>query len=189
VDSHAIMSAVSIPGSVRAWLRVEAAIAVVAATFALVAVPLIGTPTDRLREQLNARVTTILEHVSPAEHHSHGHDVGAADTIICTAETFGWAPASATSVEQVQWVYAYFLCASAPSGTDWDFAARISGPTAVSLTEPPQVRIAAAGLGYPDRVREMIPPDLQARAFGGFVDHDLPAALLKRYNDEIANAK
>ena len=64
--------------------------------------------------QARTELASILEAVSPAEHHSHGHEVGAADTIICTAETFGWSPANATDVQHVQWVYAYFLCASAP---------------------------------------------------------------------------
>lgn len=159
-----------------------------AVTALVVVVPLRGTPAERLRGQLDKRVAAILEHVSPAEHHTHGHDVEADHKIICTAETFGTEPANARDIAQVRWVYAYFLCASGTPGTEWDFASRISGPTAVSLTEPPVVRIAAAGLGYPDRVREMIPDNLEARAFGGFVDHDLPATLRQRYDDEIANA-
>ncbi|MBB5868707.1 hypothetical protein F4553_002086 [Allocatelliglobosispora scoriae] len=170
------------------WLRVEASIVALAVTALLVVVPLRGTPVERLYEQLDITVAGILEHVSPAEHHDHGHDVAAEDKIICVAETFGTDPADVRELAQVRWVYAYFLCASAPPGTDWDFASRISGPTAVSLTAPAEVRIAAAGLGYPDRVRAMIPDNLEARALSGFADKDLPDELRRRYETEISQA-
>ena len=40
------------------------------------------------------------------------------------------------------------MCAAGEPGQPWDFAARISGPVVVELTDPPRVRIAEAGLGH-----------------------------------------
>lgn len=186
-----VSTAVDVSGWLRRnahWLRVESSIMIMLITTLAVVIPLRPTAAERFRAQLNARVSTILEQISPTEHSLHGHVVVGGNKIICTAETFGTEPAGARNVAEVRWVYAYYLCASAAPGTDWDFASRISGPTAVSLAQPPEVRIAAAGLGYPERVREIIPDDLEARAFGGFVDHGLPNTLRQRYEHEIAEA-
>ena len=56
-----------------------------------------------------------------------------------------------------------------------------------TLTDPPRVRIAEAGLGYPDRVKAMLPDQYEPWAFGGFHDPSLPTALQQRYLDEVAN--
>lgn len=139
-----------------------------------------------LQQQLADRVETILERISPAEHHSHGHEVSQEDHIICAAEPFGVEPKTAKRIEEVHTIYAYYLCAAGEPGTEWDFSSRISGPVVVTLTEPPAVRIAESGAGYPDRVRAMIPDELEAKAFAGFSDPDRPAALRARYEDEVA---
>lgn len=144
-------------------------------------------PTD-LRSVLAERVSTVLAASSPAEHHQHGHDVAAADKVLCTAETMGTEPADASRVEDVRVVYAYFFCAAGEPGQPWDFAARISGPVVVELADPPVVRIAQAGLGYPDRVKAMLPDEYEDWAFGGFHDPRLPTELRQRYLDEVAGA-
>ncbi|MEV4410728.1 hypothetical protein [Catellatospora sp. NPDC049609] len=155
---------------------------------ALVAVlSLVARPAE-LDQVLAERVSAILTASSPAEHHAHGHDVAAEDTVLCTAETMGTEPAGATRVADVRVVYAYFFCAAGEPGQPWDFAARISGPVVVELTEPPAVRIAEAGLGYQDRVRAMLPDRYEDWAFSGFRDKELPTALQRRYLDEVAGA-
>jgi hypothetical protein len=155
---------------------------------ALVAVLAVAARPADLNDVLAERVSAILAASSPAEHHAHGHDVAAADTVLCTAETMGMEPATATRVEDVRVVYAYFFCAAGEPGQPWDFAARISGPVVVELTEPPRVRIAEAGLGYPDRVKAMLPDQYEDWAFSGFRDKALPTALQQRYLDEVAGA-
>ncbi|WP_191843628.1 hypothetical protein [Catellatospora chokoriensis] len=164
------------------WLLPELlALALVAGLFAVAA------PAD-LKDVLADRVAVILAQSSPSEHHQHGHDVAAEDTVLCTAETMGMEPADATRVADVRVVYAYFFCAAGEPGQPWDFAARISGPVVVELTEPPRVRIAEAGLGYPDRVKAMLPDQYEPWAFGGFHDPSLPTVLQQRYLDEVAKA-
>ncbi|MDI1462371.1 hypothetical protein QEZ54_15480 [Catellatospora sp. KI3] len=164
------------------WVLPELlALAVVAALSPLL------RPVD-LDAALAARVTQVLELSTPAEHHDHGHEVKADDRVICTAETMGYEPVDARTVAEVRRVYAYYLCAAGSPGQPWDFASRISGPVAVDLTEPPVVRIAQAGQGYPDRVRALLPDRYEARAFNGFVNHDLPKRVLERYEDEVADA-
>ncbi|MEU7825814.1 hypothetical protein [Catellatospora sp. NPDC049111] len=164
------------------WLLPELlALVLVAGLFAA------AGPVD-LRDTLAERVAVILAESSPAEHHQHGHDVAAEDTVLCTAETMGMEPADARRVQDVRVVYAYFFCAAGAPGQPWDVAARISGPVVVELTDPPQVRIAEAGLGYPDRVKAMLPDQYEAWAFGGFHDASLPTALQRQYLDEIAKA-
>lgn len=164
------------------WLLPELVALGLVAVLGLVAAP------AGLDDALAARVAAILTESSPAEHHAHGHDVAAEDTVMCTAETMGTEPAAATRIEDVRVVYAYFMCAAGEPGQPWDFAARISGPVVVELGEPPVVRIAQAGLGYRDRVTAMLPDRYEEWAFSGFRNKALPTALQRRYLDEVAGA-
>lgn len=169
------------------WLRLEAVLAVVSLAAAAVAVQLRGPSEVDLLGSLGRRIVEVLESASPAQHHDHGHtDVVAGDKVVCVAEAFGHDPVSVRSMSEVQWAYAYYLCAAAPPGTPWDEAARISGPVAVSPSGG-TVRIAEAGLGYADRVRALIPARYADRT-DGFRDSSIPMRLRERYESEIANA-
>lgn len=170
------------------WLRLEVLLAIVSLVAAAVAVQLRGPSEVDLLGRLGHEIVRVLESASPAQHHDHGHtEFIAEDRVVCEAEAFGHDPQVVSGVEQVQWAYAYYLCAAGPPGTPWDEAARISGPVAVSLTDPPVVRIAEAGAGYPDRVRALIPARYAART-GGFTDATIPARLRSRYDSEVAKA-
>jgi hypothetical protein len=141
-----------------------------------------------LSAQLADEVVRILEGMPPAEHQDHGHTVAAEDRVLCVAEIIGMEPADAATIADVRTVYAYYMCAAGPPGTPYDMSHRISGPVAVVLTSPPQARIAQAGEGYPDRVRAMIPPKYQERAFGSFRDQTKPLGLRSRYEATVARA-
>ncbi len=167
------------------WIRSEVLLAAAVVAAFLVYLPLRPAAEPDLLAELGTRIVLTLEQASPAQHHDHGHDITAGEKVVCTAEVFGHDPAGARRVADVQWAYAYYLCAAAPPGTPWEQAARISGPVAVSLTNPPVVRIAEAGLGYPDRVRAIIPARYLDRT-AGFTDSARPAALRSRYEREIA---
>lgn len=169
------------------WLRVEVLLAVVGLAAAALVVQLRGPSEVDLLGRLSSEIVRVLEAASPAQHHDHGHtDVVAGDKVICAAEAFGHDPASVRSVGEVRWAYAYYLCASAPPGTPWDEAARISGPVAVSIADG-TVRIAEAGLGYRDRVKALIPARYANRT-ASFADSAVPARLRARYESEIARA-
>jgi hypothetical protein len=167
------------------WLRLEAVLAVVSLGTAMVVTQLRGPSEGDLLDALSFDVVQLLETASLSEHHDHGHiEVTEDDRVVCAAEAFGHDPVSVRSVSEVRWAYAYYMCATAPPGTPWSQAARISGPVAVSITDG-EVRIAQAGLGYQDRVKALIPARYADRT-DGFRDPAIPTRLLDRYQVEIA---
>lgn len=167
------------------WLRFEALLAAVALSAAMVVMALRGPSEGELLGTLSTDIVRLLENSSSAQHHDHGHaDVAAGDKVVCEAEAFGHDPDQVRSVSEVRWAYAYYLCASAPPGTPWEQAARISGPVAVSLADG-VVRIAQAGLGYQDRVKALIPARYADRT-DGFRDPAIPTRLRRRYESAIA---
>lgn len=156
---------------------------------AVLAAVLITLQPNGLHEQLAARAQAVLEQRPPAElelHDKHGHVVSHDAKVICAAESFAMEPATAERIEDVRVIYAHYLCALVEKGTPWDYASRSSGPVVITLTDPPTVQIAPSGDGYPDRVRAMIPDDLEPRTFAGFSDRGRPSALLVRYNAEVS---
>jgi hypothetical protein len=164
---------------------VEVLLGVVTLVTAAVVVQLRPPSEAELLRQLSSDIVRILETASPAEHQAHGHTgVAAGDKIVCEAEAFGHDPVTVRSTSEVQWVYAYYLCASGPRGAQWEQAARISGPVAVSPGDG-EVRIAEAGLGYQDRVKALIPARYADRV-DGFRDSAVPLRLRQRYESEIA---
>lgn len=157
---------------------------------AIIAVGLVYLRPDGLHDQLAGRAQTALEQLSPTElelYDMHGHAVQDHKAkVICAAEPFGTEPATAERVEDVRVIYTHYLCALVQAGTPWHYASRSSGPAVITLTDPPTVQIAQSGTGYPDRVRAMIPDNLERRALAGFADRSRPSALLARYNAEVS---
>jgi hypothetical protein len=161
------------------WLLPElVALAVIAAGLALLG-------SNEFADQLSDKARTVLEQTPPSEQHLHELS-GQTGKVICAAESFGTEPAGAKRLEEVRVIYALYLCAVAVPGMPWDYAARSSGPVAITLTDPPTVQIPLSGDGYPERVRALIPDNLEARAFGQFVDKGRPSALRMQYEDETA---
>jgi hypothetical protein len=133
----------------------------------------------RLNEELAAQVTLILERATPAEHHDHGHDFES--RVVCAVEPFGMDPPDASSLIEVKWVYARHMCAITGETRDWAMSVRASGPIAVRLGVPPLVKVPQSGMGYPERVRELIPARYQNDAFAEFSDEAAIDAARERF--------
>lgn len=142
-----------------------------------------------LNDELSTRAQTILEQQSPSELElisiQRGHGEPAPERVLCVAEAFGSDPADPETVEQVRVIYAQYLCALVQKGTPWDYATRSSGPVVITLADPPTVQLARSGDGYRERVRAMMPDELEARALEGFRDRGRPNSLLSRYREAI----
>lgn len=136
-------------------------------------------PSSQLDKELAAQVTLILEQASPDEHHAHGHSFDAG--VVCAVEPFGTEPPNATSLVQVRWVYAQHMCAITGQSSDWASSVRASGPIAVKVDIPPQVRVPEAGPGYQDRVKRLIPARYHQQAFAGFTDESVIEAARERF--------
>lgn len=153
--------------------------------------PAAGADDDRpLPEQLAARMVTILEQASPDEHADHGHHFDEeASGIVCAAETYGYEPADATTVAQVEVVYGLHMCAEYGPGLVWPGAIRASGPLAVELSAEPatvllpeQALAGEEGVSHADRVRAILPEQYHAQALAadGF-DPDVAEVLRQRF--------
>jgi hypothetical protein len=142
-----------------------------------------GLP-SQLREPLAAQVTQLLEKSSPAEHHEHGHEFDEdAGRVVCAVEPFGVEPENASSPAEVRWVYARHMCAITGAGADWAMSVRVSGPLAVRLHDPVEVRVPEPGIGYPDRVKLMIPQRYHEEAFAEFADDEAIEAARRRFTE------
>ncbi|MFG1704938.1 hypothetical protein ACFLIM_17260 [Nonomuraea sp. M3C6] len=134
---------------------------------------------SRLNDELAAEVTRILEQSSPEEHHAHGHDFDS--RVVCAVEPFGTEPADASSLVEVKWVYARHMCAITGDSSDWSYSVRASGPIAVRLGIPPLVKVPEPGVGYPERVRQLIPARYHAEALAEFQDDAAIDAARQRF--------
>ncbi|TYB59178.1 hypothetical protein FXF51_34980 [Nonomuraea sp. PA05] len=145
-------------------------------------------PSSTLNDELAAQVTLILEQASPGEHHAHGHS-GFDSRVVCAVEPFGTEPPNATALVEVRWVYARHLCAITGESPDWAASVRASGPIAVKIDIPPEVRVPKAGAGYPDRVRQLIPERYHTLAFEEFSDDSAIEAARERFALASSTAK
>jgi hypothetical protein len=161
------------------WLLPELAVVCV------LALALVAVRGNAFQNQLSDRVELVLEEASPTQFHLHQITPGQVSKVICAAESFGIEPPGAQRIEEVRVIYANYLCAAAVKGTPWDYASRSAGPVMVTLSDPPTVAIPESGEGYPERVRALIPDNLEPRAFGGFIDKGRPSALRTQYDDEV----
>lgn len=181
------------PGPKR-WYRnrfvwVAAVLLVVSAT-AVVLVRGRGSDTSPsdLQAQLDVRLLTLLEEVEPEQHQGHGDHVNQASgeaKVVCGVHTFGYEPKDATTMADVDRVYAYHLCGIAEPKRPWDWAVKLVGPVIVGLdSEPPTIEVAAAteNVSYRDRVRQLFPPEYQERAFNAFLTEEGFAELRRRYD-------
>ena len=142
--------------------------------------------------EVTARLVAELEKATPSDHAAHGHDfnataeAGGGTKVICTVEPFGYDPADPADIKQVGRVYAHHLCAVVQKGRPWDFAVKTAGPLVADMGDPPQIRVVESGLGYQERLAQMIPERYRARAAEDFGDGSLVAALRARYDRESA---
>jgi hypothetical protein len=144
-------------------------------------------PSDQLKEELAAQVTKILEESSPDEHHAHGHSFDS--RVVCAVEPFGTEPADATSLVEVTWVYARHMCAITGDSTEWAESVRASGPIAVKISIPSQIRVPEPGAGYPDRVRNLIPARYHEQAFREEFEDDAAIDAARQRFAQVNQAK
>jgi hypothetical protein len=166
------------------WLIPEIAAAVLVLALLAFILPHGGSPGD-LRSVVAARAAQLLEQVSPAEHHDHGHEVGAEDRIFCGVAVFGVDPPSAEVIDDVRTVYGYYFCAVGRSGLPYLESSRADGPIVVHLTEPATVQIAAPGADYQERVRAMMPDEYEELCFRGLPDPAVAEAVKRRYESAL----
>jgi hypothetical protein len=170
----------------RAWWLVPEIIALITVG---VMVPSAGfgitRPADPLRAALAEKIVSAMEHATPEQHHDHGHDRAA--TMACVVEVYGFDPADATSVGAVRTAYGYLFCAAGTTGIPYDFAAKLAGPVAADIGAITVVHIAQSGLGYPERVRELMPDRYEQVALAGFTDHSIAGKLRPRYDAAVGN--
>jgi len=121
-------------------------------------------PAD-LQAQIVARMRTTLEQVDPGQHNHAGHsaqqgDAAAKPPVICGVRVYGYEPAEATALADVQEVYGFHLCGVAEQKRPWDVAVKLAGPLIMDMsTNPPGIQVveATADVMFIDRLREMFP--------------------------------
>lgn len=143
-----------------------------------------------LPAQLAARMIKVLEQTPPERHQGHGADLdeltGDDPEVLCAVRVFGYEPATAATLEQVDTVYGHHLCALAEPGRDWDFAVKLVGPLVLRLAaDPPTVQVAEAveGVSFRERVRQLIPERYQQQAYQESLDAADFQRLRQRYDD------
>ncbi|GGT20810.1 hypothetical protein ACFFV7_14400 [Nonomuraea spiralis] len=159
--------------------RLAAGVALAGLALAGVTLFAVHQESARLDQELAAQVTLILERATPEEHQGHGH--GFESRVVCAVEPFGMDPPDASSLVEVRRVYARHLCAIVGESRDWAMSVRASGPIAVRLGVPPRVEVPAAGPGYPERVRRLIPERYHDEAFAEFSDETAIDAARERF--------
>jgi hypothetical protein len=168
----------------RWWLLPELAAVVV------IAGSLIYVNVQGFNDELSDRAQAVLEKQTPTDLELIStlpdHGTPGPPRVLCTAEVFGTDPSEPEKIEQVRVMYAHYLCALVQRGLPWDYATRSTGPVVITLTDPPTIQIARSGEGYPERVRAMIPDNLEPKAFAGFNDRGRPNNLLNRYVNAIS---
>jgi hypothetical protein len=161
-----------------------------AAFLVSVAVPFVGpvASTHQLRAEVAAHAARAIEQASPAEHHDHGHAVGAGDRVVCGVDVFGTDPRNPGGLGEVRAVYGYYFCAVGEPGTPYDQSSRADGPVVVTLAgAAPTVTIARSGAGYADRVRAMMPDEYEQFCFGGLRDDAIAAAVRSRFVADVSD--
>ncbi|MEV4656539.1 hypothetical protein [Micromonospora sp. NPDC049301] len=121
-------------------------------------------PAD-LQAQIVARMRTTLEQADPGQHNHAGHSAQQGDTaekppVICGVRVYGYEPAEATALADVQKVYGFHLCGVAEQKRPWDVAVKLAGPVIMDMsTHPPGIQVveATADVMFVDRLREMFP--------------------------------
>jgi hypothetical protein len=180
------------------WVA-AAAVAVAASGVVVAGVLLAAEPS--LDESLARRVVAALERAEPTAGPSpHGHDTPANPDrrtdidgfeLVCAAKVFGHDPPAATSVDDVQVIYAHRTCAAVGPGLVWPASLRETGPVAVrlgipdTLVLPEKALPEATDAKYADRIRAVIPKSYQqqALAYPDFVNPDVAADLQDHIDD------
>lgn len=147
-----------------------------------------GTGANDLRTQITARMVSVLESTPAEQHGGHGaHAIGyGSATTVCAVSIFGYEPADARELSEVDTVYGHHLCGIAEGKRHWDGAVKLVGPLVMRLSsDPPTIQVAEATetATFRERVLELIPERYQTQAFEEFIDAPSMAQLRSRYDD------
>jgi hypothetical protein len=185
------------PESFAGWYRsrfVWAAVILAVSAGAAVLVSSAGSeaePAD-LQAQLLTRMRTTLEKADPGQHNHAGHNAQPGATgeqtkppVICGVRVYGYEPAGATAIDDVQTVYGFHLCGVAEQKRPWDVAVKLAGPVIVDMsTDPPGIQVveATADVMYVDRLRQMFPDKYAQLALKEALAASEMADLRRRYD-------
>jgi hypothetical protein len=149
-------------------------------------------PAD-LQSQIMTRMRTTLEQSNPEQHNHAGHNAQqttsgqeAKPAVICGVRVYGYEPAVATALADVQTVYGFHLCGVAQEKYPWDVATKLAGPVILDMsTEPPGIKVveATADVKFADRLREMFPPKYAQLAQTEALTESEMADLRRRYDE------
>lgn len=148
-------------------------------------------PAD-LQGQIMTRLRTELEQADPGQHNHAGQNAqqlatgeAAKPAVICGIRVYGYEPAEATTLADVQTVYGFHLCGVAEQKRPWDVAVKLAGPVIVNLsTEPAGIQVveATADVMFVDRLREMFPAKYAQLAMKEALADTEMANLRRRYD-------
>ncbi|MEV5820204.1 hypothetical protein ABUL04_10505 [Micromonospora harpali] len=146
-------------------------------------------PAD-LQAQIVARMRTTLEQADPGQHNHAGHTAqqGASEEkppVICGVRVYGYEPAEATTLADVQKVYGFHLCGIAEQKRPWDVAVKLAGPLIMDMSTDPlgiQVVEATEGVRFIDRLRQMFPAKYATLAQEEALGAKEMADLRRRYD-------
>jgi hypothetical protein len=104
---------------------------------------------------------------------------------------YGYQPADAKTVDDVDTVYGFHFCAVVqPEGT-WDFATKFVAPLVMKFgTTPPTVQMAGATetVSYRDSVTKLMPPEYHKVALEGALEPGGMEELRRRYEAAVAES-
>jgi hypothetical protein len=105
--------------------------------------------------------------------------------VICGVRVYGYEPAGATALAEVQRVYGFHLCGVAEQKRPWDVAVKLAGPLILDMsTRPPGIQVveATADVRFVDRLRQMFPDKYAELASKEALADSEMADLRRRYD-------
>jgi hypothetical protein len=186
-------------GSFARWYRnrfVWAAVILAMTAGAVVLVKSAGSKPEPEPADLQGQITTLLrttlEQADPGQHQHAGHNAQqvatgeeATPAVVCGVRVYGYEPAGAATISDVQTVYAFHMCGVAEQKRPWDFAVKLAGPVIVNLsTDPPGIQVveATADVRFVDRLQEMFPAKYAQLALKEALADTEMASLRRRYD-------
>lgn len=143
-----------------------------------------------LQGSIATRMRTTLEQSSPEQHQHAGHQVqeasGEAPEVICGVRVYGYEPAQASSIAEVQTVYGFHLCGVAEQKRPWDVAVKLAGPVILTMsTDPPGIQVVEAteDVKFADRLQQMFPEKYLQLAQTEALSESEMSELRRRYDE------
>lgn len=151
-----------------------------------------GSEPASLQGQIMTRMRTTLEQADSEQHSHAGHNLqqvaagqGAKPAVVCGVRVYGYEPAEAAALADVQTVYGFHFCGVAEQKRPWDVAVKLAGPLIMDMsTEPPGIQVveATADVMFVDRLREMFPDKYAELALKEALADSEMADLRRRYD-------